>query len=45
MNMGYISPLLGLGGPVPPWAGGFDLLGPDMAGNLEMVLSQNREAL
>ena len=35
--------LLGLGAPVPTCAGGFILLGPDMAGNLAVVLDYKRE--
>ena len=37
--------LLDLGVPVPTCASGFILLGPDMAGNLEVVLGHKREAL
>ena len=40
-----MSHLLGLGAPAPTSAGGFVLLGADMAGNLVMVLGLKREAL
>ena len=44
-TLGYISHHLGLCAPVTPRAGSFVLLGPGMAGNLVVVIGQNREPL
>ena len=40
-----MSHLLGLGAPVTTCAGSFILLGPDIAGNLVLVLDHKREDL
>lgn len=40
-----LSHLLGLGGPTPTCFGGFILFGPNVAGNLVVVLDHKKEAL